>query len=121
MATAIYLLIGAAAGILSGLFGIGGGVIMVLALVGIMKLPFLTATGTSLGAMLLPVGLFGAWEYYKAGSLDIRVSLLLAVGLLVGAWGGARLALAAGPAVVQRCFAVFLLLMAVRMWVSVPR
>lgn len=121
MTVLVYLLIGAAAGVLSGLFGVGGGVIMVLAMVGLMKLPFLTATGTSLGAMLLPVGIFGAWEYHKAGNLDVRISLLLAAGLLVGAWGGARLALAAGPAVVQRSFAVFLLLMAVRMWVSAPR
>lgn len=121
MTTLLYLLIGAGAGILSGLFGVGGGVIMVMAMAGLMKLPFLTATGTSLGAMLLPVGIFGAWEYYKTGHLDVRISLLLAAGLLVGAWGGARLALSAGPVVVQRSFAAFLLLMAIRMWVSAPR
>lgn len=118
MTTALYLLIGTLAGILSGMFGIGGGIIMVIAMVTLMKLPFLTATGTSLGAMLLPVGIFGAWEYYRAGNLDIKISLLLAAGLAAGAWGGAKLAHSAGPAVVQRMFAVFLVVMAVRLWVG---
>jgi len=113
-----YLLIGALAGVLSGLFGIGGGVIMVLSMVSLMKVPFLTATGTSLGAMLLPVGIFGAWEYHKHGNLDIKVSLLLAAGLAIGAWGGARLAHQVSTAGVQRGFAVFMVVMAVRMWVS---
>ncbi len=118
MTILLYLVIGTIAGVLSGLFGIGGGVIMVLAMVALMKMPFLAATGTSLGAMLLPVGLFGAWEYYRNGNLDVKVSLLLAAGLAVGVWGGARLAHSAGPFVVQRMFAVFMVLMAVRMWVS---
>ena len=118
MTVLLYLLIGTLAGVLSGLFGIGGGVIMVVAMVSLMKLPFLTATGTSLGAMLLPVGIFAALEYHKNGNLDIKVSLLLAIGLALGAWGGAKLAHGAGPATVQRLFAVFLIVMAVRMWVS---
>ncbi len=118
MTVLVYLLIGTLAGVLSGLFGVGGGVIMVVGMVSIMKLPFLTATGTSLGAMLLPVGIFAALEYHRKGNLDVKISLLLAVGLAAGAWFGARLAHGAGPATVQRMFAVFLMVMAVRMWVS---
>lgn len=118
MLVAAYLLIGTLAGVLSGMFGIGGGIIMVIAMVTVMKLPFLTATGTSLGAMILPVGIFAAYEYYKAGNLEIKISLLLGVGLAAGAWVGAKLAHSAGPATVQRMFAVFLVVMAVRLWVG---
>ncbi len=116
--TILYVALGILAGILAGLFGIGGGVIMVIGLVGVMKLPFPTATGTSLGAMILPVGIFGALEYYRRGHVDVRAAILLAVGLTLGAWLGARIAQQAPPAVVQRSFAVFLVLMAVRMWVT---
>ena len=111
-------LLGLAAGILAGLFGIGGGVIMVVAMVALMRLPLQTATGTSLGAMLLPVGLFGAIEYYRRGHLDVRAALLLAAGLTVGAWLGARIALQSPPALLQRGFAVFLVLIAVRLWTT---
>ncbi len=63
--TLIYLAIGLVAGVLSGLFGIGGGVVIVPALILLARMPTLTATGTSLGALLLPVGALGAWTYYK--------------------------------------------------------
>ena len=114
----LYIVLGGLAGILAGLFGVGGGVIMVIGLVGVMKLPFPTATGTSLGAMILPVGIFGAMEYYRRGHLDVRAALLLAAGLTVGAWVGARMAQQAAPATMQRLFAVFLGVMAVRMWIT---
>ena len=106
--TFLYVALGTLAGVLAGLFGIGGGVIMVIGMVGLMKLPFPMAVGTSLGAM----------EYYRRGNLDLRAALLLAVGLTVGAWLGARIAQQAAPAVLQRGFAVFLLFVAVRMWVT---
>lgn len=116
--TFLYLVLGLASGVLAGLFGIGGGVIMVIGLVSLMKLPFPTATGTSLSAMLLPVGLFGALEYYRRGHVDVRGAVLLAAGLTLGAWLGARLAVVAAPALVQRLFAVFLVVMAVRLWAT---
>lgn len=114
----LYLILGLLAGVLAGLFGIGGGVIMVIGMVSVMKLPFQTATGTSLAAMLLPVGGFAVMEYYRRGSLDIRAALLLAVGLTLGAWIGAKIALESPQALLQRGFAVFLLAIAVRMWVT---
>ena len=116
--TFLYLALGAAAGVLAGLFGIGGGVIMVIGLVSVMKLPFPTATGTSLSAMLLPVGIFGFIEYYRRGHVDVRGALLLAVGLTLGAWVGARIAVVTAAALMQRLFAVFLVIMAVRLWVT---
>jgi uncharacterized membrane protein YfcA len=116
--TVLYLALGAVSGILAGLFGIGGGVVMVLGMVSVMKLPLPVATGTSLAAMLLPVGLLGALEYHRHGQVDLRGALLLAAGLTAGAWVGARLAHQAPTVLVQRGFAVFLLLMAVRIWTT---
>ena len=116
--TLLYLALGTMAGVLAGLFGIGGGVIMVIGMVSLMKLPLPTATGTSLAAMLLPVGLFGALEYHRRGQVEMRAAILLALGLTVGAWVGAWIAGETAPPVLQRLFAVFLLAMAIRMWVT---
>lgn len=116
--TLVLIAIGLGAGVLSGLFGIGGGVVIVPALIFFARLAPQAATGTSLGALLLPVGALGAWTYYKAGSLDIRASLLIAVGLFFGAWLGAKLALTLPPAVLKRSFAVFLVVIAARLWWS---
>lgn len=112
------LLVGLAAGVLAGLFGIGGGVLIVPALIYFAAMPIKTATGTSLGALLLPVGLLGALAYWKAGHVDVRASLLVAAGLFVGALLGARIALAIHPAALQRGFAVFLVLVAIRMFLK---
>ena len=114
----LYIALGTLAGVLAGLFGIGGGVIMVIGMVGVMKLPLHTATGTSLAAMLLPVGALGAMEYYRRGYVDVRASLLLAAGLFVGAWVGARLAANLSSLTLQRGFALFLAFTAVRMWMT---
>ena len=114
----LYLAIGLAAGVLSGLFGIGGGLLIVPALSFLVGMPILTATGTSLGALLLPVGLLGALEYYRNGNLDPRVSLLLAAGLFAGAWGGAHLAHSLSALHLKRAFAVLMVMAAVRMWMS---
>ena len=114
----IYIVFGTAAGVLAGLFGIGGGLIMVIGMVTLMKLPFKVATGTSLAAMLLPVGLFGVLEYHKNGNLYLRAAAFLAAGLALGTWLGARWAQDLAPGVLQRMFALFLVFVAVRMWVT---
>lgn len=114
--TLLFLGIGLAAGLLSGLFGIGGGIVIVPALLYLARMPMLNATGTSLGALLLPVGLLGAWEYYRNGHLNVRASLLVALGLFLGAWFGARFAQSLSPLVLRRAFAVFIALAAIRMW-----
>jgi uncharacterized protein len=76
------------------------------------------ALGTSLGALLLPVGLLGAYTYYQAGNVNPRASLLLALGLFFGAWFGARIAQHLPATTLQRMFAVFIVLMAVRLWIQ---
>jgi uncharacterized protein len=114
----IFLAIGLGAGLLSGMFGIGGGIVIVPALVLLAHMTQKTATGTSLAALLLPVGALGAYEYYKAGAVESRAALLIAPGLLVGALIGAKVALQIPTRDMQRAFAVFLCVVAGRMWFS---
>lgn len=117
----IFLLIGLGAGVLSGLFGIGGGVVIVPALIFLARMQPQTATGTSLAALLLPVGALGAWEYYKTGNLNVVAGALIALGLFIGAGFGARWSLTLSAMTLRRAFAVFLALIAIRMWFSQPK
>jgi uncharacterized membrane protein YfcA len=112
----VFVVIGFVAGVLAGLFGIGGGLLIVPALVLVGRMPIQLATGTSLGALLLPAGLLGALVYYRAGNLNVKAALLITLGLFVGAWIGAQLAHELKTPTLTRMFAVFLLVVAVRMW-----
>lgn len=113
-----FIAIGLAAGVLSGLFGIGGGIVIVPALIFFAKMQPIVATGTSLGALLLPVGALGAYEYYRRGNINIGASLWIALGLLLGAWVGAKLAQELSPLQLRRAFALFLLVVAGKVWVG---
>ena len=83
------LLVGLIVGVVSGVVGIGGGILFVPALIWLLGMDQHKAQGTSIGALLLPVGLFAFIEYYRKGNADIRVALLLAAGFLVGGYFGA--------------------------------
>jgi uncharacterized protein len=111
-----FLAVGLLAGILSGFFGIGGGLVIVPALMMIWHMQPQEATGTSLGALLLPVGLLGAWQYHRNGLVNVPAAGLIALGLLVGALLGATIALELPPRYIQRAFAVFLIFAAARLW-----
>ncbi|MBD2252543.1 sulfite exporter TauE/SafE family protein [Nostoc parmelioides] len=86
------LLIGLAAGVAGGMFGIGGGAIMVPAMVLLMGLDQKFATGTSIAAQILPIGLLGAAVYYRSGNINFKYAVIIAVGLLVGNLFGAMFA-----------------------------
>lgn len=118
MTTILLLLaIGAGAGFLSGIFGIGGGIVIVPALIFLARYSPQEAAGTSLGAMMLPLGAaIGAMTYYKAGQLEWRNALLIAGGMFVGAWLGSRLATNVEGPMVRKAFALLLLFMAWKMW-----
>jgi uncharacterized membrane protein YfcA len=100
--------VGLIAGVLSGMFGIGGGVVIVPMLSGILGVDHKKAVATSLAAQLIPFGLPGVLRYYQEGVLDLWVALPLALGLAVGAIGGARIALNLPSATVKRLYGVFL-------------
>ena len=105
----LLLLVGVLAGILSGLFGIGGGLVIVPALTVAFGWAIHRAIGTSLGALLLPVGILGVLEYWKKGNVDLRASLLIAVGLTAGVLVGAKVALSLPPSTLRKIYGVFLL------------
>jgi uncharacterized protein len=112
MTWALVALIGLVAGVVSGLFGIGGAVVIVPALVLLAKLPQHTANGTSLAALLLPVGILGALEYYRRGQVNVAYAVIIAVGLFIGAFVGAHLAGGMSDTTLRKAFGVFLLLVA---------
>jgi hypothetical protein len=103
------ILIGAAAGVFAGLFGIGGGIIIVPSLILLAGFPLVKATGTSLAAILLPVGILGVVAYYRAKIIDLRASAFLAAGLLTSVVVGAWLANTLPVGLMRRFFAVFCL------------
>ena len=110
---------GIATGILSGIFGIGGGIILVPILVTFFAMPQATASGMSLVAMLLPVGALGVWEYYRAGKIGpqhIGFGLLIACGIALGTFIGARFAQGMSATLLRRSFALFLLGVAAKFW-----
>lgn len=110
----VVLLVGLVAGIASGMFGIGGGAVIVPALVAILKYDQKLASGTSLGALLLPVGLPGVLRYAGEGVLDYSAAALVAFGLLVGALFGAKIALGLPSRTVKQMYGVFLVFVALR-------
>lgn len=114
----VLLAIGLGAGLLAGMFGIGGGLIIVPALIFLVGLGEVEAIGTSLAALIPPVGLLGAAEYYRTGHISIRYAALIAVGLFIGAYFGARVTIALPEQLVRRLFAALLIVMGVRMLVA---
>jgi hypothetical protein len=108
MSPIVLLLVGLIAGVASGMFGIGGGVVIVPALVA-LGMALKAAVGTSLAALLMPVGIFAVLAYYRAGKLRLRTALPIALGLIAGAFGGAQIALDLDTLVLQRLYGAFLL------------
>jgi len=111
------LVIGPIAGVLAGMFGIGGGLIIVPALLFFVKMQELEAIGTSLAALIPPVGLLGAIEYYRHGYVNLRFAALIALGMVIGAYFGAKISISLAPIVIRRIYATFLILVAARMMV----
>lgn len=105
----VVLLIGLVAGVLSGMFGIGGGIVIVPALIVLASFSLPMASGTSLAALLLPVGIFACLQYYKAGYLSIKTSGVIALGLLGGVYFGAELALSMDQTILKMIYGMFLL------------
>lgn len=110
----ILLLIGIFSGALSGLIGIGGGIIIVPCLVYFVAFPQKMAQGTSLGILLLPAGILGVLQYHKQGQIDFKVVGLVAIGFLLGNLLGSKLALSLSDTILKKIFAVVLILVAIK-------
>jgi uncharacterized protein len=110
--------IGIITGIMAGMLGIGGAIIMIPALVYFMGFSQQMAQGTSLAVMLPPIGILAAYNYYKAGHVDIKFALILAGTFLIGSYFGSKYALTLPQATLRKIFGVLLLLVAAKMLFS---
>jgi uncharacterized membrane protein YfcA len=111
----IVILIGLIAGMLSGLVGVGGGIIIVPALVFFLGFGQHQAQGTSLGILLLPAGIFAVINYYKQGYIDLKVVVILFIGFVIGGYLGSKISLNLSETVVKKIFAVVLVIVAGKM------
>jgi uncharacterized protein len=110
-----YLLLGLAAGVISGLIGIGGGTIIVPVLVFLFGLSQHEAQGTTLALLVPPIGFLAAWTYYKEGYVDLKIASLICLGFFFGGLIGAKLATRLSSIVLERVFGVALLLISLKM------
>ncbi len=115
LVTLILLLVGLIVGIASGIIGIGGGIFFIPILVFFFHMDQHKAQGTSLAALLLPVGIFAFWTYYRDGNADLKVGLLLAAGFTVGGLAGGWIAQTIPDFALRRVFAIILIALGVKM------
>jgi uncharacterized protein len=111
----LYLLLGLLVGVLSGIVGIGGGILIVPVLVFFFHMSQHKAQGTSLGALLAPIGALAFWEYYKAGNADLKAALLIGVGFIVGGYFGGLWAQRLPDVVLQRVFGALLVIIGIKL------
>ncbi|ABL64483.1 sulfite exporter TauE/SafE family protein [Chlorobium phaeobacteroides] len=115
----IMFITGIAGGILAGMFGVGGGIIIVPVLVLLVGMTQHSASATSLVALLLPVGILGVMEYYRSGRITTEhlwFGLIIALGLFIGAYFGAKIAISLSSDTLRKAFAVFTGIVAFRLW-----
>jgi uncharacterized protein len=111
----IVIIIGLVAGMLGGMVGIGGGLVIVPALMYFLAFSQHQAQGTSLGLLVLPVAILAVLNYYKNGYVDFRIVGLLAIGFVVGSYFGSKMALSVPQLTLKRIFAIFMILIALKM------
>ena len=111
----LLIVVGLAAGMLSGMVGVGGGIIIVPALVFFLGFSQHEAQGTSLGLLLLPVGILAVMNYYNKGYIDIKVVLIMSAAFVLGGWLGSKISLSLPQETVKKIFAIVLIYTAARM------
>jgi len=111
----ILIVIGILSGLLAGIFGVGGAIIVIPALVFILGLSQHEAQGTSLAFMLPPVGILATWNYWKEGNVNWKIALVLSITFVVGAYLGSRFSLNISDRALRRAFGVLLIIMAIKM------
>ena len=111
----LYILLGVFAGALSGLIGIGGGVIIVPSLIFLFGFSQQEAQGTTLGLLVPPIGILAAWTYYQQGYVNLKVAALICFGFVLGGLLGAKLAINLPSNILEKIFGIVLLLIALKM------
>ncbi len=111
----LLVIIGIAAGVLGGLVGVGGGIIIVPSLIYFLNFTQKNAQGTSLGLLLLPVGILGVLQYYKEGYVDFKIVAVLSLGFLLGSYFGSKIALSLPQETVKKIFAILMLVISIKM------
>ncbi|MBK6330789.1 MAG: sulfite exporter TauE/SafE family protein [Bacteroidetes bacterium] len=110
----VVIVIGIAAGALSGLVGIGGGIVIVPLLVMFLGFSQQTAQGTTLAMLSFPVSFVGAYTYWQKGMVDWKIAILLCLGFVVGGYFGSKYAVSVSPYLLKKIFAVLLIVIAVK-------
>ncbi len=111
----LYVFLGLTAGILSGVVGIGGGVLIVPALIFLFGFTQQQAQGTTLALLVPPIGILAAWTYYQQGFVDIKVASFIATGFILGSLYGARLAVGVSNTVLEKIFGITIILIGLKM------
>jgi uncharacterized membrane protein YfcA len=119
--TLLFAVIGLAAGVLAGIFGIGGGVVIVPALIYLAGFNQHRATGTSLAVLLPPIGFAAMWEYYRHRNVDVRAAMVIAAAVFVGGWLGAVVANRMSGPYLRLAFGVFVVVLGVSLMVGAFR
>ena len=119
--TALLIAIGLAAGVLSGVFGIGGGVVIVPALIYLAGFNQHRATGTSLAVLLPPIGFAAMWEYYRHDNVNVRAAMIIAAAVFVGGWLGAVVANRVSGPFLRLAFGVFVVVLGVSLIIGALR
>lgn len=112
------ILIGISAGVFSGMFGVGGGIIIVPSLVFFLSMTQHTAQGTSLGVLLFPIVALAAYNYFKTGNMDFKASIIIAAAFLIGGYFGSKFSLSIDELLLKRLFAILLIVFAVKMLIG---
>lgn len=111
----ILILVGLAAGMLSGMVGVGGGIVIVPALIYFLGFSQFKAQGTSLALLMFPVGILGVLHYYKQGHVDFSIVLIIAAGFVFGSLLGSRFTLSMPQETVKKIFAILMIVIACKM------
>jgi uncharacterized membrane protein YfcA len=115
----LFLGLGLGVGTISGLIGIGGGVLITPTLIYVFGFEQKIAQGTTLALLVPPIGILGAWSYYQQGFVNIKAAILICLGFVIGGLIGAKFAVGLEPNMLQRIFGVAMLAVSIRMiWSS---
>lgn len=116
----ICLILGLVAGIISGMTGIGGGIIILPSLIFLLGFSQQQAQGTTLALLVLPIDLLAAWVYYKQGYVDIKVATLICLGFIFGGWLGAKVGTNLPPGALSKIFAIIMIISAIKVFFTNP-